>query len=248
MANAGGVWEKFSPAPLGPVMTIKDDLIAMVIEAEAEHDRTVQTELGPSELGNPCTYHLACRILGKPERLSDPWCRTIGIATHAWLEEAAAKYNIRHDEVRWYPERKVFPDSELLPVGGSSDLYDTKHRAVVDHKVVGRPQQAKYRNNGPGWQYRRQAHLYGLGYAMAGTPVDTVAIAFWLRGGRLPDLYVWAEPYDPAVAEEALSRYRTLRQLVLTLGEAVLDQLPRYPSECYDCMSDPEVDLTDHDL
>lgn len=239
MANPGGVWERFAEVDQLPGQLIKEDLIMLVREADAEHDRSLQTELGPSEIGNPCTYHLGRRILGLSEITSDPWCRTIGTATHAWLDEAAVRFNVRHNQARYLAERKVYPDPELLPVGGSSDLYDSARRSVIDHKVVGRPQQQKYKTNGPGWQYRRQAHIYGLGYSLAGVVVDQVAIAFWLRGGRLSDLWVWVEPYDPSIADQALSRYRVLRELVLTHGEAALVYLPRYPQECYDCLSDP---------
>lgn len=239
MSNPGGVWESFIEADSGLGLKIKDQLIAMVREADAESDRSQQVDLGPSEIGNPCSYHLARRILNIPEEEGDPWCRTIGTATHGWLEEAAVRYNVRHNHAVFTAEGKVYPDAELLPSGGSADLYHTEYRAVIDHKVIGKPQQTKYRSKGPGQQYRNQVHLYGLGYSMAGLPVDNVAIAFWLRGGRLSDLYVWIEEYDPMVAQAALDRYRTLRDLVHAAGEAVLDHLPRH-AECYRCSAGGE--------
>lgn len=215
---------------------IAADLRMMATEAERSSPRTVQTAIGPSEIGDPCTRCLAAKILGVfvDQGMSDPWCRIIGTAVHAWLDEAAARQNVARDHARWIPEHRVFPDPELLPVGGSADLYDSDRRIVIDHKIVGKTQQNKYKTNGPGLRYRRQAHLYGLGYSLKGHQVDHVAMAFWLRGGYLSDLWVHVEPYDEAVATETLDRYRMLRDLVLPLGPNILPNLPTDP-ECYSC-------------
>lgn len=229
------VWDEISG---GLGARIADDLKAMVRRYEAQDDRSQQTDLGPSQIGNPCTYHLALDILGLTETgYDDPWCRILGTAGHGWLEEAAAYDN--NTTGRWLHEIRVHPHPELLPSGGKCDLYEQRDwYTVIDHKIVGAPSLAKYKANGPGKQYRTQAHLYGKGYTAEGKRVDHVAIAFWLRGGRLDDLYVWTEPYDPWIADEALERYRILRDLVTAGGPAVLPSLPRDP-ECWDCRRNP---------
>lgn len=215
---------------------LADDLRQMVRTAEESAERSQQTDLGPSEIGKACTRCLARAVLGMKitRQFDDPWCRIIGTATHAWLDEAAAISNIRNNAGRWYPEVRVQPDVLLLPSGGSCDLYDSETCTVIDHKVVGDAPLKKYRLNGPGPQYRVQAHLYGKGYANAGHRVDNVAVAFWNRGGRLRDLYVWTEDYDEAFADEALTRYRTIREQALAIGPALLPLLPADP-ECWDC-------------
>lgn len=233
------VWEQ-----PGLVDTLGDrlanDLQAMVRNYEAASARNQQTDLGPSEIGNPCTWCLAAQILGvassswEHSSYDDGWRAIVGTAVHAWLDGAAVADCNRLGRGRWYAEMRVQPDERLLPSGGSCDLFDADTKTVIDHKTTTRAKLSAYRADGPGIQYRRQAHLYGLGYTRAGHQVENVALAFWLRDGMLRDLYVWAEPYDEQVALDTLSRYDTVRELCRTGGPAVLDALPSDPG-CTAC-------------
>lgn len=217
---------------------LADALRTMVTEHDAGADRSQQAHLGPSEIGDPCTRCLAAKILGIHVRThsayDDGWRAIVGTAVHSWLDEAAAAFNVRHDEARWYPECRVQPDERLLPSGGRCDLYDAHTRTVIDHKTTSAKKLTAYRLNGPGLTYRRQAHLYGLGYANAGHDVANVALAFWLRDGMVRDLYVWTEPYNAQIATDTLRRYDTLRALCESGGVAVLDSLPSDPG-CFEC-------------
>ena len=227
------VWDQVAGA-LGD--RLADDLRDMVRAYDAHAERSQQTHIGPSEVGNPCTRCLARHVLGVrvQRQYDDPWCAIIGTAVHSWLDEAAVHANLTANRARWYPEVRVHPDDDTLPVGGKSDLYDEETATVIDHKVVGADRLRSFKLNGPGLQYRRQAHLYGLGYTKRGHEVDHVAVAFWNRGGRLRDLWVWTEPYNEALATEALDRFRTIRDLATTNGEAILPHLPADP-DCRDC-------------
>lgn len=215
---------------------LADDLRDMVRAMDAAADRSQQTHLGPSEIGNPCSRCLAEKILGiyEPPPFDDPWTRVIGTAIHDWLDAAAVASNVRDDHARWYPEVRVQPDERLLPSGGRCDLFDADTGTVIDHKTTSAERLKKYRLNGPGVTYRRQAHLYGLGYLNAGHKVQNVALAFWPRGGRLRDLWVWTEPFDAGIAEEALTRYDLLRNLCATAGPAIVHTLPSDP-DCFVC-------------
>lgn len=215
---------------------LADDLRDMVRQHDRHADRSQQTDIGPSEVGNPCTRCLARRALGMSitGEFSDPWCAVIGTAVHAWLDEAAEAWNVRNNRGRLIAENRVQPHPDILPSGGKCDLYDDDTHTVIDHKIVGLQALQKYRLNGPGLQYRRQAHIYGLGYARTGNPVEHVAIAFWHRGGRLGDLYVWTEPYDQQIALDALFRWREIREQALAIGPAILPLLPADP-DCWDC-------------
>lgn len=227
------IWDTIDNA-LGE--SIAADLRDMVREHDAAADRSQQTDLGPSQIGNPCTRCLAEQILGihEPPPFDDPFLRCLGTAWHNWLDEAAASSNIRADSARWYPEVRVHPDTRLLPSGGRCDLFDSRTKTVIDHKTTSIERLRSYRHNGPGLTYRRQAHLYGLGYSNAGHEVQHVALAFWPRGGRLRDLYVWTEPYDESSAREALDRYDTLRNLCAAGGAAIVASLPSDP-DCFVC-------------
>lgn len=217
---------------------IARELRAVVLAYENQRERTIQQQLGPSGLGNPCTRCLARQVLGPEYEVhrdfEDPWCAIVGTAVHAWLDEACEYANIQAGGSTYLTEQKVHPCPDLLPKGGNADLFIIPRATVIDHKVVGVGPLRKYRMNGPGQQYRIQAHTYGLGYALAGRRVEHVGIAFWPRGGRLSELYVWTEPYDVQVAARGLERYRALRQLVLSAGPAILPSLPNDP-ECWDC-------------
>lgn len=230
---SAAVWDDLTE-PLGE--RIAALLRQMADDYENSRDRSKQTAIGPSGLGKPCTRCLAREVLGCPvtRTFDDPWCRIIGTAVHAWLDEASVHANVKANRADWYAEMKVYPDDELLPKGGNADLYHVPTATVIDHKIVGAARLKHYRAQGPGPQYRRQAHLYGAGFAKLGKPVGNVAVAFWNRGGRLRDLYVWTEAYDPAIAAEALARFRTIRDLALSTGKAVLPLLPADP-DCWDC-------------
>lgn len=215
---------------------LAEDLRDMVRAYEDGRERSQQTHIGPSGIGSPCTRCLARGVLGMAltRDFDDPWCRIIGTAVHEWLECAAHTHNAAIDRARYATETRVQPHPDVLPKGGNADLYDTDTHTVVDHKVVGAEPLRKYRLNGPGPQYRIQGHLYGLGFHRLGKRVDHVAIAFWQRGGRLSDLYVWTEPFDAQIALDAINRYRTIRDQALAIGPAILPHLPAHP-DCWDC-------------
>lgn len=239
MPVTADVWDELAE-PLGD--TIAAELRAMVVAFDASRERTLQDTIGPSGIGSPCSRCLARGVLGCPiERGYDfgLWARFLGIAGHALLAEAALHHNIVAGRGRYVIESKVYPDNDLMPKGGESDLFDEDRFVVVDHKIVNPDKLKKYREaNDPGIRYKRQAHVYGRGFKERGKRVDHVAVAFWPRGSTVKQLWVWTEPYDEAVVDEALERYRTIRALALSLGVSVLPQLPADES-CFDCGGAP---------
>lgn len=234
------VWDEFTNA-LGD--RLADDLRDMVRRYEAGAERSRQRHIGPSQLGNPCTRCLARQVLGCPivRQFDDPWCRILGTAGHAWLDDAATFDNAStltadgsERAPRWHPEQRVHPHPDLLPSGGKTDLFDEQTGTVIDHKILGVPSLKKIKLNGPGPQYRVQLHVYGLGCHRLGLTVNNVALAAWPRGGRLSDLYVWTEPYDVQIALDALMRLRTIQEQANAIGPAILPLLPAHP-DCWDC-------------
>lgn len=229
------VWDDVAPNAIADRLSI--ELLDMVKNADWTSTRSTQKHFGPSQIGDPCTYCLAAMILGVYERpvlaYDDGWRAIVGTAVHAWLEKAALKDN-RNNDTAWCTETKVMPDKELLPSGGKCDLYQDTTGIVIDHKTSTKKKILSYKANGVGIRNRRQAHLYGLGFAKAGMDVKHVALAFWVRDGMARDLWVWSEPYDEALALETLSRYRTLRDLCATGGVAILASLPSDPA-CHSC-------------
>lgn len=218
---------------------------AIIEDAITNQPRSLQTRIGPSEIGTPCDHCLAAKLAGWSKTEDGvPWLPFIGTAVHAALEEIFNTHNATHHDggLEWLPERKV-TIGDLLgePVTGHSDLFHIPAGTVVDWKIVGKTTLRKAKT-GPSRVYRYQAHSYGQGYANEGLTVAHVAIYFLPRDAvSLDQAIPWTEPFMPALAAEALTRAAALATNVAamaTLGDEARDAwisaLPRDP-ECWDC-------------
>jgi hypothetical protein len=200
---------QFKPPLEGVAARWATEVVALVKHASANAPRSLQHAVGPSEIGTPCDRRLGYRLLAWPPVNvdTDPWASTVGTAIHAYLADVYTQRNAELGRGRYLIEQTV-----TLPGGitGHCDLYDTDTGDVVDWKTTGTDALAKYRKNGPGQQYRVQAHLYGLGWQLAGQTPRNVVVVFLPRGGRIDGLHVWSEPYDHRIAVDALKRYQAI--------------------------------------
>jgi hypothetical protein len=192
---------------ISPAEVLRNELVGMIVARHMATPRHLQVELGPSEIGHPCTRHMAY-ALTNPEPVPrcnpqwDPLPSIIGVATHTWLQSAAELANAELHRDRWLAETKVHPAEWL---SGSCDLFDCDTGTVIDWKVPGDNQFAILKAHmNP--VYRAQAHLYGKGFANAGYDVKTVAIMMLPRGGTLAKAHLWSEPYDEKLADDTMSR------------------------------------------
>lgn len=198
-------------------------LSEVVRSASARAPRSRQRAVGPSEIGTPCARRLAYRALDVDPVEGgggDPWASIVGTAVHAWLASAFEADNRRRTSPRWLVEQRVRVSESIT---GTVDLYDGETATVVDHKVLGAASMKRVKAEGAGEPYRSQAHLYGLGLARAGLPVERVALAVYPRSGFLSDLYVWSEPYSEARALAALDR---LAAVITVAGVLDVDTHP----------------------
>jgi hypothetical protein len=189
---------------IDPAEHLRNELIDMIMTRHRATPRHLQVELGPSEIGHPCTRHLAYALTDETRCNPqwDPLPSIIGVATHTWLHTAAMLANTILQRERWLAETKVYVTDWL---SGSCDLFDTDTGTVIDWKVPGDNQFGILRGHmNP--VYRIQVHLYGKGFVNLGHDVRTVAIMLLPRGGSLSSSHLWSEPYDPALAERALTR------------------------------------------
>ena len=214
------------------------DLQAVIRDAAANAARSLQKAPGPSEVGDPCKRRLAYKLVGPApvNTTIDPLPSTDGTAFHEWVKPALIRYNEQLGRVRFIAEQRV----EVRPgLDGTADVYDADTATVVDWKRPGKDRFDEYKANGPGDQYRYQVHMYGMGYERLGLPVKRVAIAFLPRGGLLSSLHLWREPYDPAVAQEALDSYDALlcviNDLDLENNPERWPLIPATPSHCAWC-------------
>lgn len=218
------------------------DYLRIIADAIENHPRTLQEDIGPSEIGCPCPRRIVYKLLRFPEQPGRPnWKATVGTGVHLWLESAFDRDNLvgplaELGQERWYVETRVHVgDVNGQPVTGSCDLFDRVTGTVIDHKTCGPTQLKKYRSQGPGEQYQVQAHLYGLGWVRAGLPVNRVMTVFLPRNGELRDAFPWSEPFDPVIAVKALQRLEGLDLAARALGPLVLDQLPAVDAYCGHC-------------
>lgn len=209
-----------------PPSTIAE-LRDVLIDFEANRPRTMQKELGPSELGTPCQQQIARKLAGAPRRpITEPtWAPFQGTQMHAGMEEVLRFWNSQLGRERWVIEDRLVisgaaaggPSGINLPaIEGNSDAFDLDNDEVVDWKYVGTSAvdkllTAKRMGKPPREQvsqeYRVQGHLYGFGQAAKGRTVRSVKLVLLARSWKYDDSAEWSEPYDERIALWAIERY-----------------------------------------
>lgn len=195
---------------------LEDEVIGVVRDADNNSHRSVQTALGPSEVWMDCLRRQAYRVAGWPtiNHTADPWAAIVGTATHTWLADAFRRHNAVLGQPRWAIEVRL----EIRPgMHGHGDLFDLLYGDAIDHKVMGENSMGKIRRGQVSEQYRRQLHIYGLGWERLGVPPKRVILLAYPRGGLLVGLRAVPEPYDRRLAIEALDRLDRLVDLVRSL-------------------------------
>ncbi|GII84576.1 hypothetical protein Ssi03_25660 [Sphaerisporangium siamense] len=226
-----------------PVDALVAELDGVIESAIANAPRSLQTRIGPSEMGIPCDLRLGYKLLGHPETnaaRSVAWKPFVGTAVHdslklvfsfanyalpTWAEDGIPRYHVE--------EKVVVGQVNGDDIDGSCDMY--VDGTVVDWKIVGGPSLRKYKAEGPGDQYRKQAHLYGWGWAQRGFPVENVAVYFLPRDQEWRQRYFWSEPFDEALALETVSKVDGIAKLVGALGVRALPLLRTAPAWCRSC-------------
>ena len=214
--------------------SVRDELISVVAREWADHPRSLQAAIGPSEVGVACARQLAAKLAGA-ERVNaggDLLPAWIGTAGHAKLEAAFAADNARlvaeGNAPRWIIEQRV---EVAIGLSGSCDVFDVREGRAIDHKFLGANTFREYRKNGPPRHYVVQAMCYGAGWVRAGYAVREVAIWMIPRAGTMAGSHLWSAPFDQAVADAAVDRLNLIRAAVDGFGAAAdHTQLNRVPA------------------
>jgi hypothetical protein len=188
--------------------------------------RNVQLELGVSDVATPCLRELICRCGGLPEpadgRGSDVNLKAeVGTWMHSGLQTIIdlSPLNRGPDGWRFLTETALYCGSVGgRPLVGNCDLFDVHGAAVWDWKSKSKTQMLEHRRHGLGPRYRTQCQTYGFGWFLLGLPVSTVGCVFLPRDGEWSDIFYLAEPFDPRVAIEAISRADGIAKLVAAIG------------------------------
>jgi hypothetical protein len=173
-------------------MDIKELLIKALHDKENKRGRSNQIQIGPSELGG-CRRKVWYRLNSQPETNDNELklAAIMGTAIHAAIETALTdNKDVLLEQTVQYGDMKAHVDCYIPGTGD-----------VVDWKTV------KTKNLGsfPSKQQRWQVQTYGYLISKSGLgKVSTVNLVAIPRDGDERDVVVHSEPYDEAIALEAL--------------------------------------------
>lgn len=222
------------------------DARAIYEHAITHTPRSMQTQLGPSQIGTACERCLIHLLAGTPQvDTRVPWLPTVGTAVHEWAEMAMIRHLADSGTSRWLPEARINVGTlRGEPIYGTCDLFDRELGVVIDLKVVGETTRKKVRADGSGTSltYQRQIQLYGKGMADAGDTVNAVAVYFIGRNSlSLTVDRVYVADYDEQVAHDTLTRANQLATWVDHFGaEQVLASAPPHTHEEFSCSRLPD--------
>ena len=238
--------------PTCPAIETDPDLVvaeafAAMKEDILNHPRTNQKRIGPSEMGDPCPRKVGHKLAGTPiiGAESVNWKAHVGTQIHSWIADVMAQQEIARwsDDAagvspRFHVEEKVVICTiNGEEITGTTDLFDGHHGIVIDWKTTSSNRLRRhFMVEGPGDTYRKQAHLYGLGWKNAGHDVKHVAIVWMVRDGSFNERYVWTEPFDEQLALDTIEHVTNIAVALDTHGpEVVLPLLPTVENYCKTC-------------
>lgn len=210
---------EFTVAPPGEdpdAIWLKQSIVDVVHFADRRNPRSLQVNVGPSELSSPCDRRIGYRLAAVPQInvTLDPWPAIVGTAVHDWLENAFKIWINAHQSPDWITETRL---SFTEWVTGRSDLFNIPKGMVVDYKGTSPDKMKKVKAEGSPDNYKTQIQIYGWGYQNLGYQVNKVALAYFPRAGNIKDLYVEVFEFDPSVGPQAVARIPAVAQVLVDL-------------------------------
>lgn len=194
-------------------LVVHANLLDKIRHHSTNAPRSLQRELGPSEVGDPCERKLGYKAwnveppMRPPSRNNDMWKANVGTAIHTYLED------VYGDDPDYDTEKRVtvgawYDGATSHVLQGKCDLYYKPEGMVVDFKTTSVSMMEDYARGKMPEVYRTQIHLYGLGYANEGYDVRKVALLFLPRDNDLnvSTSVLHIEDFDPEIARAGLAR------------------------------------------
>ena len=178
---------------------IKELLVKALHEKENKRGRSTQVQIGPSELGG-CRRKVWYRLNNQPETNDNEvkLAAIMGTAIHTAIENALA------DNQEVLLEKTV----EFGGMKAHVDCFIPGTGDVVDWKTV----KVKNLSYFPSEQQRWQVQVYGYLISKSGLgKVQNVNLVAIPRDGDERDILVHSEPYNEAIALEALNWLEAIR-------------------------------------
>lgn len=201
------------------------EIVLGLLKQKSERDG--QRKIGASDFSDPCSYHLAKKLLGVEQGESKYWLGAkIGTAMHLVLEDALTKADLEElpEVAGAIIEEKIFL-GELDGYGVISSkpdcaLVESNH--LIDWKTSTRAKSKKMQQVIFGEKehedsiytlnkYITQTQIYAWGLNNSGTPIDGISLVFMNRDGTSDsDVWTYTFEYDQAHAELAWSRLEAI--------------------------------------
>jgi len=188
-----------------PISAVLSDALRELIYTGATNSaRSLQTDIGISEVGTECARQLAYKIAGTPpvNLDADPMPSIIGTGFHLHMEKIFRQLDPR----RWLIETPV----AYRGVRGTADLFDRRRRLLIDWKSTSKAKINRLRKTEPPQQAQVQIQIYAAAMAELGETVERCALAYVPRDGKLDDLWVWSAVPDRSIADTWIDRLEAL--------------------------------------
>ena len=214
-----------------------------------ESSRDKQHKIGASDFSNPCTYHVASKLMGIPESPSKYWLGgKLGTATHEFFEK-----RIPTADFTEFPELEDVRIEEKIVLGNLKDYGEIKSKPdlmlvrnnhLIDWKTSTRKKSKAFQaliyegsqDTDATYtlqKYFAQVQIYAWGLNKSGLSVDGCSLVFVNRDGT-GDNDVWAYTFDYS-EEYALEIWHRLENIWLEVQSGKpLEEFERHQS-CFSC-------------
>lgn len=191
------------------MIDIQDTVVKSLQGYDAQRDRSLQVDIGPSSLGG-CRRRVWHELKQSPKiNTTENLGAILGTFIHAGMEKVMARQDPFGDN--YLIEIEVEHDG----LRGHCDLFIKDIGLVVDFKTTTKSG-LRYLNDR---QKLWQVHTYGYLLTKNGYDVKDVALVGIPRDGKMADIRVVQEPYSELIAHEALAWLAEIKDIVATDGE-----------------------------
>jgi len=196
-------------------------LVGALSGHDAQRDRSLQVDIGPSAVGD-CKRRVFMNITQAPKvNQTEKLAAIMGTFIHAGIADAIKREDPFNDNFMIEQEFKV------EGLRGHVDLYIKDKAQIVDWKTT----KVKSLRYFPSLQQRLQVQLYGYLVSENGYPVETVSLVAIARDGGAEDIREHTEPYDPEMAKQGLDWISNLQEM------AANGEIPEPEKDVYFCRS-----------
>lgn len=242
----------FQPQFMFPIETAADRLVRDLVYslhrdiAETMNtERSQQTTIGISEIGEECPRCLARKLaeIPEPREEGSGWKAQMGTFGHAGLEQHFGdKYDVRLTQPGGATDIKPIYHLEKdlhlhsykgLELGGHCDLYveGETFGVVDDWKFLG----GRTLGDKPSHKYQVQMSGYGLAWQALGKLVTHVILYRLPRDGELDEAAPVVWRFNPDLALNALAKIEALIDAAEIIGwPTVIEAQPR-AAHCFSC-------------